>query len=768
MLCACEPDEHGSRRRAVRPRRAVVAGVRGLPHGVRTRRASMSQQPAPIRDLPAVGRHDRTVARVALTSQEWRRGPRRPRRYVASRPSSRSRPADVRRVAVGDRQRAPTAASCATCTAPKPALIPDSTASSRHRRASSVSWAACRSHRTALVPPARRRPQVAIAAASRLNSVRRSEPGPGARLDAHRLVARRRCGRSCRRALRHRCARRSRRSSGPTTVLAGLEDHDGEAESDDAGRDRRGVRRLDADASTARPPTTRALEIWQHWRCVAACSAASAKGRRAERPRRPRLPRLADHASARVSASRRRALNRHRAGGRSCAVGGPDRSRASDGSLRGGGAARGHRLMSSRRPAFSTARSRRSGRRVDRARTISGRAYLDLGEVSQAPRRRFSAGAGPSVRPIATPRGAAQRPHPDGTRLPRGGGVAAGPFDAPQRAQALAQRASDARAEITTLVNLGSALHSRSATSAEGHPPASSRARPAPAAIWLSRRREPTRCSGSASAPRRWTAEPARSRDYLQQAIAIQTAIKDVRGQCDHAAPAGGGPARARRRAAGAPASINRSVSRINRPRGRAGLTYSGSLTLANVYAAPATRRARRRSYEEALARLRDDPRPQRRSGLAPARYGRFQAGQGRYAGARRALLHARPSRSSESLRALIVDPRSAHDLRHHARPAPYRLYADVLMEMGRPVAHRRGLQPPKRIATRTNSARRARPAVRLLAAAGVDIREGVDPALVDRERSLRWNLQSQGGDPETPLPRRHAPRRTPLSTLER
>jgi CHAT domain-containing protein/Tfp pilus assembly protein PilF len=351
-----------------------------------------------------------------------------------------------------------------------------------------------------------------------------------------------------------------------------------------------------------------------------------------------------------------------------------------------------------------------------------GRAYLDQGEVSLAlDALRQSLALRP---PDRYPRGAANV-------LIRMGLVYLAvaewqrALDVLQQALALAQRSHDTRSEITTLVNLGSA-YTTVGDASEGSrylEPALARAHSidfrgaeAYALLWLG--------VGAAI-----SGEPARSRDYLQQAIAIQTSIKDVRGQ-----------ATTMRQLAAvqldlglaqdALASIKRSIE-ISPP--SSGIIYTGSHTLANVYAAIGDDANAEAQYEEALARFRTI-RARNAEGGTLTRYGRFRIRQGRYAEAR-ALLEQSLA-IHESLRGLIVDP----DLRMaygSAALGPYQLYVDVLMELDR-TSPGAGFAAE---AFHTNERARARGLLEMLAASGVDIREGVDQSLIDRERALRWDL---------------------------
>jgi len=351
-----------------------------------------------------------------------------------------------------------------------------------------------------------------------------------------------------------------------------------------------------------------------------------------------------------------------------------------------------------------------------------GRAYLDLGEVSLALEALQQALA---LRPPDRyPRGAANVLIRIGllynyvSEWQRG-------LDTLQQALALARKSHEARTEITALVNLGSVYMTygdvgeglryleSALTSARA---IDFRGAEAYSLLWLG--------VGSALG-----GEPTRSRDYLQQALTIQASINDVRGQATSmrqlaAVQLDLGTAQ------DALASIKRSIEISPTT---SSLVYNGSLTLANVYAALGDNANAEAQYEEALARFRAIRARDAESG-GLMRYGRFRVRQGRYAEARDLLEQSLAIH--ESLRGLFVDP----DLRMtygSASTGPYRLYVDVLMELDR-------ASPGAGFAERAfhaNERARARGLVEMLATSGVDIHEGVDDALIDRERSLRWDL---------------------------
>lgn len=351
-----------------------------------------------------------------------------------------------------------------------------------------------------------------------------------------------------------------------------------------------------------------------------------------------------------------------------------------------------------------------------------GRAYLDLGEISAALDALQRALA---LRPADRyPRGAANV-------LIRTGLVYLAvaewqrALDVLQHARSLAEDVHDTRTEIATLVNLGSAYVTFGDT-AEGQ-------RYLEAAL---RRTRTVDFRGAEAYALLWLGigasidgDPARSREYLLQAIEIQTAIKDVRGQATTTRQLA-----TVQLALNAPQDALASIQKsIDISPAASGLIYTGALTLANVYAALGETAKAEAQYEEALNRFRQ-VRARHAESLALTQYARFRANQKQYAEAR--VLLDQALGIHESLRGLLVDP----DLRMSygsASVGPYQLYVDVLMELER--------QSPgsgfAAEAFRANERARARGLLEMLARSGVDIHEGVDRALVERERSLRWNI---------------------------
>lgn len=392
---------------------------------------------------------------------------------------------------------------------------------------------------------------------------------------------------------------------------------------------------------------------------------------------------------------------------------------------------------------------RRAGDRAGEsiAHNDLGRAYLDLGEVTQAldafqqalalrpPDRDARGAANVLIRMALVYLNVAEWQQA---------------LDALRQAQALARRAHDVRTECTALVNLGSVYVTLGDTS-EGRrhlEPALKLARSidfrgaqAYTLLWL----------GIAAS---LDGEPAQSRQLLEEAVSTQRAIKDVRGEASALRQlatvqlALGLPAEARQ-------SVTRSVE-ISPP--ASGLIYTGALTLADVHAALGDASSAEAQYKEALARFREI-RARHAEVLALSRYARFLAGRDRLPEAR-ALLEQGLA-VHESLRGLIVDP----DLRMSYSSTllePYRLNLDVLMAL-------EARSPGEGFAAaafQTNERARARGLLDLLVAAGIDLREGVDGALVDRERTLRWKLNAKAAIQTRLLS--GTPDRRRLATLER
>jgi CHAT domain-containing protein/tetratricopeptide (TPR) repeat protein len=299
-------------------------------------------------------------------------------------------------------------------------------------------------------------------------------------------------------------------------------------------------------------------------------------------------------------------------------------------------------------------------------------------------------------------------------------------LDALLQARALAQQAHDQRTEITALTNLGSA-YVTFADVTEG-------VRYLETALTLARS---ITFKGAEGYALYWlgiaySAEPEKSRDYLQQAIAVQTSINDVRGRTlalRHLAIAYlrlGTP----QEALGA---IQKSIEISPKT---SALVYSGTSTLAAVYAALGDTAQAQKYYEEAIEHLHEI-RARHAEALALTPYARFQVGQGRYAEARDLLEQALSIH--ESMRGVIVDPDMRMSYTSQSL-GPYRLYIDVLMELDK-------RSPGAGLAAKafhTNERGRARGLLDMLAMSGVDVHEGVDQTLLDRERALRWNLNAK------------------------
>jgi CHAT domain-containing protein/tetratricopeptide (TPR) repeat protein len=301
-------------------------------------------------------------------------------------------------------------------------------------------------------------------------------------------------------------------------------------------------------------------------------------------------------------------------------------------------------------------------------------------------------------------------------------------LDALHQALTLSRRANDRRTEATVLSNLGSA-HNHVGDTAEA-------IRYLEPGLKLSRelgfRGAEANVLFQLGISNHLSGEMARSRDYLQQALAIQTAIKDLRGQANTLRQLA-----AVQLALGSPQEALQSITEsMEKGPSIGGNASFGPLTLANVYAALGDAPKAVTNYQRAINQARE-VRGRDREATALAHFGRFQARQGRYAEARDLLQQGLAIH--ESLRSLIVDP----DLRMSYTSKsfnPYRVALDVLMEMARE-------SPGAGFAEEaffTNERARARGFLDLLATSGVDIRQGVDPALVERERTLRWSLNAK------------------------
>jgi CHAT domain-containing protein/tetratricopeptide (TPR) repeat protein len=356
-----------------------------------------------------------------------------------------------------------------------------------------------------------------------------------------------------------------------------------------------------------------------------------------------------------------------------------------------------------------------------------GRAYLDMGEVGQAldaydqalalrpPDRDARGAANVLIRRALVYLAVAEWQQA---------------LDALHQARGLAQQAHDVRTEASALINLGSA-YMTFGDATEGF-------RYLEPALGLARSIKFRNAEGYAllwmGVGASLRGELERSRDYLREAVAVQTAIKDVRGQ-----------ATTLRQLAAvylelglAPDALEAIKASIDVSPPASGLIYSNSMTLANVYAALGDAPKAQAHYEEAIGRLREI-RARQAEAFALTRFARFKAKQGQTGEARELLEQALAIQ--ESLRGLLVDP----DLRMSytstsASLGPYQLYIDVLMalEQASPGA---GFAAT---AFHTNERARARGLLDMLATSGVDIREGVDRTLVERERSLRWNLNAK------------------------
>jgi tetratricopeptide (TPR) repeat protein len=354
-----------------------------------------------------------------------------------------------------------------------------------------------------------------------------------------------------------------------------------------------------------------------------------------------------------------------------------------------------------------------------------GRAYLDLGDVSQALDAYQRSLA---LRPADIDVGNA------GHVLLRVGllylsvGEWQRSLDALQQALVLARRAHDTRNEVAALANLGSAYHRFGDTGEASRylAPALELART------IAFRGAEANVLYELGIGAQLSGELSRSRDLLQQALAIQTGIKDVRGQV----------ITLRRLATvqlalGMPQDALESVTQsIEKSPTSSGKAYSASLTLANVSAALGNAPTASANYQQAIDRARE-VRSRDFEAAALSLYGGFQARQGQFAEARTLLQQG--IAIQESLRSQLVDPELRMSYASQSL-TPYKLHADVLMEMDR-ASPGAGYNAE---AFFTNERARARGLLDLLATSGIDIRQGVDPALVERERTLRWSLNAK------------------------
>jgi CHAT domain-containing protein/Tfp pilus assembly protein PilF len=354
-----------------------------------------------------------------------------------------------------------------------------------------------------------------------------------------------------------------------------------------------------------------------------------------------------------------------------------------------------------------------------------GRAYFDLGDVQPALDAYQKALA---LRPPdRQPRGAAQV-------LTRIGLLYLSlsewqrALDAFQQALALARRVHDQRNEATILVNIGSTYQRVGDTTQA--------LRYLEPALPLCRALTFRNCESNvlvnlglvSNLRGDWT----KSRDYFTQALDISVSIKDVRTQAialrNLAAieVSSGSPQQA----------LTLITESIKKSPGAAGTAYAGLLTLANVQAALGDAQAARATYDRELARARET-RDRAAEARALTYIGRFLAKEKNYAQARELLAQAIDI--NESLRNQLVDPELRMNFTTSALAA-FKMQIGVLMELERESPGTGFAQE----AFLTNERARARGLMDLLATSGVDVREGVDPALVQRERTLRWNLNAK------------------------
>jgi CHAT domain-containing protein/tetratricopeptide (TPR) repeat protein len=377
-----------------------------------------------------------------------------------------------------------------------------------------------------------------------------------------------------------------------------------------------------------------------------------------------------------------------------------------------------------------------------------GRAYLDLGEMSEALDAFEHALA---LRPEDVSPGSA------GSVLTRIGILYLNVsewqrgLDALHRALVLTRRAKDRRSEAAVLTNLASGYirvgDTREAAGYLNEALAVAREvgfRTAEANVLLQ--------LGIAA---NMNADRQQSREYFQQALSVFRATNDVRGQVlalrqlASVQVASGVPNEALQ-------SITESLEKMRATPGTG--MYSGAITLANVYDALGDTEKARAQYQQAIDSARQyRAREHEAAGLAT--FGRFLAKHGQYEDARESLQQGLAI--YESLRSSIVDP----DLRMSYTSkalTPYKVSIDVLMEMDKR-SPGRGFAAE---ALLTNERAHARGLLDLLATSGVDIHQGVDPALVARERTLRWNLNAKAALLTSQLTGRRDPGR--LASLEK
>lgn len=353
-----------------------------------------------------------------------------------------------------------------------------------------------------------------------------------------------------------------------------------------------------------------------------------------------------------------------------------------------------------------------------------GRAYADLGDVTQALDAYQAALAG---------RPADIDPGGSAVTLMRIGLLHLGvadwqpAFSALNRSLELARAAGDERTESNALGNLGvaySRLGDRElAARYLNEALAAARKinnRGAEGAIMDSLGIE-AYVSGDTEASLRW----------FQQALDLLTAIRDVRMQVVTLRYMASAQLRLGQ-AEAAFKSISASAE-LAQPNGVNDMTLTILATAHDALGHDAEAEA---TYLRALDNVRQVRALDREAGLL-TRFGRFLASRGRMLEARDRLQQA--VALQENLRAGLADAdqRMQYSSR---RIAPFESYLDVLMTLAADATDDRFAREAFRVAEQA----RGRGLLELMAASSVDIRQGVDRELVERERSLRWRLNAK------------------------
>lgn len=221
------------------------------------------------------------------------------------------------------------------------------------------------------------------------------------------------------------------------------------------------------------------------------------------------------------------------------------------------------------------------------------------------------------------------------------------------------------------------------------------------------------------------------SRTYLLQALEVQRAIKDTVGAA--------GTLRylattqlAQGFAADALGSIEESLALSQ----ASGANPSSLATLGAAHAALGDHQRAEDAFSRAVARARTI-RARGQESSALVLFGTYLRDRGRLDDAARTLREALSL--TESLRTGLTD--LDQRMNYTGRSARvFELLVDVLMRL----EEREKTGVHAREAFHAAEASRGRGLLDLLAASGVDVRQGVSPELVERERSLRWRLNAR------------------------